>query len=490
MHSTRPSTASFGPWFALLLRYPVRWLLPTLLIGGLVGLYAMIRTPTWEASQALIIRNDAANNQAPPGKFAQTDDMKTVQETILELSKGRRVLAESLRKVGPPADNLRHDNWPTAQDIANFQEAVKLSPPKGAEFGRTEVFYLQVKSNGRQRAIDLAEAVYQQLEANFQGLRNEQAQSMIRELEKTVRIAQDDLADSTRRLNDLERHVGSDLGELRILNDTTGGESALRRTIIEIRAELRQSRAAQQSHKEMLGMLEKARQDPHSLMVTPGQLLESQPALKRLKEGLVDAELRSADLRGRMSDSHPLVKAAMQSEEEIKQRVHEELTAATRGLEAELRLGTQRIALLEEHQADATRRLDQLAALRASYANLVAETRNRSELVQRAEQRLAEVRGNQATAVTADLLARIDQPDTGPSPLGLGRGILVLLGMALGLVTGFGVVYLTALEAQATVAHPAIPSMVPITKLSNAEGSPALSVSKTMAKVLRGRRAK
>jgi uncharacterized protein involved in exopolysaccharide biosynthesis len=485
----RPSTGSFGQWLALLLGHPVRWLLPTLLIGGLVGLYAMIRPPTWEASQTLIIRNEAANNQAPPGKFSQTDEMKTVQETILELSKDCRVLAEALQEVGPPADNLRHDRWPSPEDVANFQEAVKLAPPKGAEFGRTEVFYLRAKSTSRQRAIQLADAVCQQLESSFQELRNKQAQSMIHELERTVHIAEDDLANATRRLNDLERRVGSDLGELRILSDATSGESALRRTITEIRAELRQARAAQQSQEEILALLEKARQDPRSLTSTPRQLLESQPALKRLKEGLIDAQLRSADLQGRMSDSHPLVLAAKQSEEEINHRLYDELASSVRGVQAELRLGVQRIAMLEEHQADAARRLDQLAALRAPYVNFVAETRNRGELLQRAQQRLAEVRGNQATATTADLIARINQPDTGPLPVGLGRGTLVLLGMAFGLMTGFGVVYLTAPAAPAISPLPAIPSTVSFAKVSDGRiDNPALSFNESLEKILRSRR--
>jgi uncharacterized protein involved in exopolysaccharide biosynthesis len=474
---------------ALLLRHPVRWLLPTLLIGGLVGLYAMIRPPTWEASQTLIIRNEAANNQAPPGKFSQTDEMKTVQETILELSKGRRLLAEALQEVGPPADNLRHAHWPSPEDVADLQEAVKLAPPKGAEFGRTEVFYLRVKNSSRQRAIELADAVCHQLESGFRGLRNEQARSMIHELEKTVHIAQDDLADATRRLNDLERQVGSDLGELRILNDATSGESALRRTITEIRAELRQARTVRQSHEELLGLLEKAQQDPRSLTSTPSQLLESQPALRRLKEGLIDAQLRSAELQGRMADSHPLVQAAKQSEQEINHHLYDELASSVRGVQAELRLSVQRIAMLEEQQADSARRLDQLAGLRATYANLAAESRNRSELVQRAEQRLAEVRGNQATATTADLIARIDQPDTGPQPVSLSRAMLILLGMALGLVTGLGVVYLTAPVASADAPFSASPSTVPIAKLSNGEsGSPALSFNEALGTILRSRR--
>jgi uncharacterized protein involved in exopolysaccharide biosynthesis len=477
MNSTSPSTASFGQWLALLLRHPVRWLLPTLLIGGLAGLYAMIRPPTWEASQTLIIRNEAANNQAPPGKFSQTDEMKTVQETILELSKGHHVLEAALQKVGPPADNLRHDHWPSPEDVAALQEAVKLAPPKGAEFGRTEIFYLRVKSSSPQRAKELADAVCHQLEISFQDLRNRRAQSMIHELDKTVHIEQDDLAESTRRLNELETRVGSDLGELRILSDATSGDSALRRTITEIRAELRQARSARQSQEELLGLLEKAQQDPRSLTSTPSQLLASQPVLKRLKEGLIDAQLRSAELQGRMADSHPLVQAAKQSEQEINHRLYDELASSVRGVQSELRLSVQRIAMLEEHQADAARRLDQLAGLRATYGNLVAEARNRSELVQRAEQRLAEVRGNQATATTADLIARIDQPDTGPLPLGLGRGMLILLGMAFGLATGFGVVYLTApAAAPAISSYPAIPSIVPHAKVSDGKiGRPAHS---------------
>jgi uncharacterized protein involved in exopolysaccharide biosynthesis len=314
---------------------------------------------------------------------------------------------------------------------------------------------------------------------------------MIHELGKTVQIAEDDLADSTRRLNDLEKQVGSDLGELRILSEATSGDSALRRTITEIRAELRQARSARQTQEELLALLEKARQDPRSLISTPSQLLQSEPAVKRLKEGLIDAQLRSAELQGRMSDSHPLVQAAKASEEEINHRLYDELASAVRGVQSELRLSVQRIAMLEEHQADAARRLDHLGGLRAAYANLAAETRNRSELVQRAEQRLAEVRGNQATAATADLLARIDQPDTGPQPVGLSRAMLILLGMAFGLVTGLGVVYLTAPEAPASSPMTAIPSpsTVSLAKLSNGEsGDPAISFSEALGTVLRRQR--
>ena len=40
-----------------------------------------------------------------PGKFSYPEEMKTVQETILEVVKSRSVLAAALREVGPPAGN-------------------------------------------------------------------------------------------------------------------------------------------------------------------------------------------------------------------------------------------------------------------------------------------------------------------------------------------------------------------------------------------------
>ena len=59
---------------------------------------------TWEASQALIVRNEASSAEKGPGKFSYPEEMKTVQETILEVVRSRSVLEAALREVGPPAD--------------------------------------------------------------------------------------------------------------------------------------------------------------------------------------------------------------------------------------------------------------------------------------------------------------------------------------------------------------------------------------------------
>ncbi len=355
--------------------------------------------PTWQASQALIIRNEAAANDAALGKFNRSDEMKTVQETILELVKGRAVLLGALQEVGPACGQAAAGDWPTDRDVEELRQAVKLSPPKGAEFGATEVFYLEVRDHDRARSIALNRAISAQLQADFQQLRDKRAQSMIAELTKTAAVAKADLGDSIARLSKTERQAGSDLAELRVLNnDATSGDSAIRRTVTEIENELRQARAGRQANEQLLGLLQAAEEDRGRLLATPNRLLDSQPSLRRLKDGLLDAQLHTAAMMGRMSSEHPLVQGAKQAEEEVGRRLHDELAIAVRGVESDLRLGGDRIASLQSQLADATGRLSRLAAVRAAYAAQVAETNSRTRLLERAEQSLADARAAHASA--------------------------------------------------------------------------------------------
>ena len=73
-----------------------RLLAPAVVLGVMAAVYAAVSPPTWQASQALMIRNEAANSDSAQGKFSRSDEMKTVQETILELVKSRVVLAGAL----------------------------------------------------------------------------------------------------------------------------------------------------------------------------------------------------------------------------------------------------------------------------------------------------------------------------------------------------------------------------------------------------------
>jgi len=180
MSHHRQPTISPSDVVKILKTHQRRWLVPTIVVAAVALVYSVIRPATWEASQALTVRDEAVGGERL-GKFHFVDDMKTVQETILELAKSHSVLEATLKQVGPASGKAEFE-WPTDHDVAALQGAVKLTPPHGAEFGKTEVFYLQVQSGDRQRAIALAAALSDQLKQRFADLRDAKAQSMIDEL--------------------------------------------------------------------------------------------------------------------------------------------------------------------------------------------------------------------------------------------------------------------------------------------------------------------
>ncbi len=69
--------------------------------------------------------------------------------------------------------------------------------------------------------------------------------------------------------------------------------------------------------------------------------------------------------------------------------------------------------------------------------------KNRSTLLERAEQNLAEARAARASAKAASLIARIDTPDAGIRPIGPSRIVIALCGVLGGLLVGFGIVFLS-----------------------------------------------
>lgn len=428
----------------VLIEFRRRWMATALFVAVVAIAYALLKPPTWEASQALIVRDEAVGAQHRPGKFTHVDEMKTTLETILELAKSRGVLEPALKDVGPPADYETPSAWPTAKDVEGLQGSLTLSPPKGAEFGKTEVFYLKVQAGSRERATALAAAIVRQLQVRSQAVRLNKARSVTQDLTTTVAMAQRELDAATQVLAEKEAQVGSDLAELRMLNEAPNGDSDLRRIAIELENELRKEQATLDNKRGLLQLLESAQVDSGRLLASPNLLLESQPALRRLKDGLVDAQLRSAQLMGSMSKDHPLTKSALEAEQAISQHLHDELAIAVRGLQLEVKLAGDRVANLERDRARVQQRFTRLAAVRADYANLAATARHRSEILKTAQQELAEAQAAQATAQTASLITPIDSPETGSRPLGLGRSAIAMAGMLGGLVAGFGVVFLTA----------------------------------------------
>jgi succinoglycan biosynthesis transport protein ExoP len=430
-HTIRPSDV-----IHTIVNHPWRLVTPVVVLTLLAFGYSQTRTSTWEASQALVVRDETGDRASRPGKFTHSDEMKTSQETILELVKSRNVLSKALAEVGPPADYSGDSPWPSANDVESLQSSVRITPPKGAEFGKTEVFYLKVSDKSPERATALASAVCHQLQTRFSELREAKARSAVDELAKAADLAKTDLATATSALSQIEEGVAGDLAELRILNESPSGESDLRHTITEVDKELRAFRATQTENEEYLKVLKAAANDPSELVASPSVLLKAQPGLGRLKDGLVDAQIKTGILLGTMSELHPTVLGAKQAEQAIRNQLHDEISVAIAGVEVDQRINADRIRALEDKQVELQARFKRLASVRAEYSNLVTATKNRSESLRSVEHELAEARASQAAARSASLINLVDAPNAGTRPVNPAASMILLGGIAGGFLLG------------------------------------------------------
>lgn len=292
--------------------------------------------------------------------------------------------------------------------------------------------------------MGLTNAVCDQIDARMKELRNEHATSIIAELEQKQELAQQMLDEATRELSKMEGSLGADLGEMRTLVTAGAGDSNLRRSLTQIKIEMRQAEGEVETQSKLIELLMKIGDDPDAILATPQQLLEVQPALSRLKDGFVDAQLRTARLSGGMTEQHPRVQAARLNEENIKQQLLREARNAIATSEAQMIVNRQLRNSLGNKLREVQTRLDELASLRAPYANLSAKVEQRREQLRLASVAVAEGRGRQSAALAASLITRLDAPIAGTRPVGPGSGIVVIGSTFGGLLLGLSLVYLIA----------------------------------------------
>jgi uncharacterized protein involved in exopolysaccharide biosynthesis len=433
-----------GECYRLLSAHWAKWLIPTALCSGLALLAALTMPRHWEASQGFVVRREAsASAGGEPGQFADLYQMRTFQETVLELARSKQVLSTTLMTVAGSSEA------PSDSEVEDLRSRVSLLPPGGAEFGKTEVCYLQVKDSNRQRAIALVDELGRQLDDRLRRLSEEKSQSLSQEFQQRVQRAQEALDIKTERLVQFEAEVGADLGELRILNASYGGQSDLRQEAVTLHEECRAAQLKVTQLEHLLGALEGAQQKSDQLIAMPNSLLESQPILRRLKDGLVDAQLRVSRLEGSRSPDHPQVVAAHQSVQYVREDMHEELAVAVRGVKMELDLGQGRVATLQKQFQEVEQRLTRLSQLRAEYANRSSDVENSRLVLDQAQKQLGEVSATLVASNSASLVTPIDQAEAGTSPAGVGRASVVLAGTFGGFALGLGWLFL-AIVPEAT----------------------------------------
>jgi glucosamine-6-phosphate deaminase len=128
------------------------------------------------------------------------------------------------------------------------------------------------------------------------------------------------------RVHAIEQQLGDDLADLRGLTEVISANGS-RLGTEQLQLEMRQAEAERERLAQELAQLEQASADPERFLTAPGGLLNNHPGLRKLREGLVEAQLEAVRLQGRYTDQHPKLRAAKVAVELIVSQLNSELQA-------------------------------------------------------------------------------------------------------------------------------------------------------------------
>jgi uncharacterized protein involved in exopolysaccharide biosynthesis len=415
------------------------------LFFGLIGMgYALLRSDVYSARQPLVVRDEATSSLDRLGRFASQTELKAAQETILEMTQNPEVVGAALRQIGPVGGG-NDPSWPSTKMIdAVASKYVNLVAPQGSEFGNTEVVYLKVKAESPERATEFCRAIFDNLAQQLRKVRQVRADSVIAELSHARDLAQKNLNEVSARMREIEIGSGTDLGELRNLNDTISGDGTNRRTLEETTKELQTAELELRKMESLHQLLVAGAKDPTRLLISGSDLLASQPSLQRLKDGLIDAQLDASRLAGIYTAANPKLKAALETELEIRKRMQQETQAAIAAMQPNLKLQKDRMARLNLRNEALGERLAHLATIRTDYSKLDSEVKHRTQMLADAERSLSDAIATRSAALSTNLIAELGPPQVADDPIGPGGSVLTLGSTMAGLIFGLGAVFLIA----------------------------------------------
>ncbi len=434
------------PWkhiYKTLVQYAPLWGGAVVLFTGFGMASALFSRDYWSASQPLVLRDEATGSVERLGRFGSQTQMKAAQETILEMATNFDVVRSALEQVGP-VDGHPDPTWPTADDVnAVAKKRVTVRAAQGSELGSTEVIYLSVQATSPERSRQFCNAVYESLTERLRTVRQLRADSIMAELVQARDLAREKLDHAAGRLREIEVAFGSDLGELRNLSETFG-DGANRRLLDETQRELQAAELELEQLEALHSLLVGGREDPNRLLVSGGELLSTQPSLLKMKDGLIEAQLQQSQLSGRYTSLHPRLRAAIETEREIRQQIRVESAVVVEAMQPTLQLGRDKVARLRKKQEQLNARLTKVAGVRTEYAGLAAEVKHRTQLLEQAETALTEAQATRAAALSVNLLAQVGPPVVSDSPVGASGSLLTLGSATAGLMFGLGAVFLIA----------------------------------------------
>jgi len=138
------------------------------------------------------------------------------------------------------------------------------------------------------------------------------------------------------------------------------------------------------------------------------------------------------------------VVASLQAETNIREQLRNELELSIQTLRKDSEIASERVKKLNSQRSQLESRLQNIAHIRADYANVASEVKSRNQQLQESERELVQAQASRDAALTSSLITRLDKPQLGEKPIGPGRSTILAAATVSGLFFGLGVVFLLA----------------------------------------------
>jgi uncharacterized protein involved in exopolysaccharide biosynthesis len=232
------------------------------------------------------------------------------------------------------------------------------------------------------------------------------------------------------------------MGELNSMGGSAGGESELRRSLVQLNERLFPAEADLKVQQAFLQQLEQAQADADELANVPGSLIREYPSLEQAVRDLSAARSQMDSVAARLTSQNAEFQRAEEFLRLVQQSYQQEVYRAMRAIQRDIDAKFEAVQFMRNRRDSYLERIADLTNRYVEFDGLRQEMTQCRTIVADAERRRSDAAHSLLTAAQETLFATLDGPRTSTNPVSPRRKLNVALGTLLGLLTGIGMAFL------------------------------------------------
>ena len=438
MERPNPSQVNLAEVWRTLSQY--RWRIAACVASfvGLAACVAMITPWTWRASMTVwLVPQTIEQHQQGEFNYDADRQLSVQLENFRQVALSDEVLGEILKQAAKLAPRRIAGK---TESVRSLRQQIDIRAPKGAEFGKSEIFQVRVIDRDPDRALAVAETFRDVSQKRYKELYLQKAESLTNQAREAADGARAASSAAQRELRRFELKAGSDLHDLRVLAGRQSADVLLKKALVSVQDERQKIEGAVRERQKRLAALQQAvaGMTDATLTAMPTHLFAENDFLQPARTQVTNLTARLATLESRFTRQYPEVQAVRRELADARRRFRRALTSFMSSLDADLAARGERLTYLIKQEREGRERLERLERMRTAYTSSADAVERSLQHLRVTERRLAEAAELQARSRRARLLIFVDPPKVEDQPVSPKRRNHVLAGLGLGLVAGVG----------------------------------------------------